>query len=100
MATEEDRQEERDRLGNEPFGVPESDAEHPDRENEGEQNTELPVSESEPGHSKLPEVEREAVSLTPEEEEELKEDIKAAESEGMTPPEVETPEAPSDKGTP
>ena len=61
---------------------------------------ELPVSESEPGYTKLPEVEREEVSLTPEEEEELKEDTKAAESEGMTPPEVETPEAPSEKGAP
>lgn len=61
---------------------------------------ELPVSESEAGYTKLPEVEREEVSLTPEEEEELKEDTKAAESEGMTPPEVETPEAPSEKGAP
>ena len=61
---------------------------------------ELPVSESEAGYTKLPEVEREEVSLTPEEEEELKEDTKAAESEGMTPPEVETPGAPSEKGAP
>lgn len=59
---------------------------------------ELPVSETETGYTKLPEVEREEVSLTPEEEEELEEDTKAAESEGMTPPEVETPEAPSEKG--
>ena len=61
---------------------------------------ELPVSESEAGYTKLLEVECEEVSLTPEEEEELKEDTKAAESEGMTPPEVETPEAPSEKGAP
>lgn len=57
------------------------------------------MSESGAAYTKLPEVEREAVSLTPEEEE-LKEDINAAESEGMTPPEVETPEAPSEKGAP
>jgi len=61
---------------------------------------ELPASESEAGYAKLPQVEREAVSLTPEEEEELKEDTNAAESEGMTPPEVETPEAPSEKTAP
>ena len=58
------------------------------------------MSESEAGYTKLPEVEREEVSLTPEEKEELKEDTNAAESEGMSPPEVETPEAASEKGAP
>ncbi|MCY7302023.1 MAG: hypothetical protein LH654_03115 [Thermoleophilia bacterium] len=46
MATEEDRQEERDRLGNDPFRAPEPDAGQPDRENEGEQDTEPPEREN------------------------------------------------------
>jgi hypothetical protein len=61
---------------------------------------EQPVAGTEAGYSKLPEVEREEVSLTPREEAELKEDTDAAESEGMTPPEVKTPEAPSEHGGP
>jgi hypothetical protein len=61
---------------------------------------ERPVSETEADYTKLPEVEREKVSLTPGEEAELERDTEAAESEGMTPPEVETPEAPSEHGGP
>ena len=53
---------------------------------------EQPVTETEASYTKLPEVEREEASLTPREEAELKEDTDAAESEGMTPPEVKTPE--------
>jgi hypothetical protein len=59
-----------------------------------------PLSETEAGHTKLPEAEREAMALTPREEAELKEDTEAAESEGMTPPDVETPEVPSEHGGP
>ena len=50
------------------------------------------MTATEAGNTKLPEVEREEASLTPREEAELKEDSDAAESEGMTAPEVKTPE--------